>query len=144
MAETTGDAGALVKNEPLIKNTIDGTEKLYVNSAHSTGHDFSRLSVNVNDNIVGNAGAGLGTQYEAPYGLADSCGKTARPQADAEMRAEMHHGGSGGGMQRELPMDYQLGLRLRLRGLRHVVIGLSTVQVGRAGAVGGLMSHACC
>jgi len=98
-AETTGgDVGTLVKNEPLIKNTIDGTDKLYVNSAHNKGDDFNRLSVNINDNILGNAGAGIGTQYDASLAPADSCGKTARPQADAEMRSEKHHWGSGGGM----------------------------------------------
>jgi len=99
--ETTGgDVGTLVKNEPLIKNTIDGTDKLYVNSNHQNGDfDFNRLSVNVDVNWSGNFGAGLGTQYDTQMiSGGNSCGNTARPQADAEMRTEQHHWGSSGGM----------------------------------------------
>ena len=61
--ETTGgDVGTLVKNEPLIKNTIDGTDRLYINShhGHTGSFDFNRLSVNADDNPHGNFGAGLG------------------------------------------------------------------------------------
>ncbi|CAE7857083.1 unnamed protein product [Symbiodinium microadriaticum] len=101
--ETTGgDVGTLVKNEPLIKNTIDGTDRLYVNShhGHTGGFDFNRLSANADDNPHGNFGAGLGTQYDAHIisGGGGTCGNTARPMADAEMRTEKHHWGSGGGM----------------------------------------------
>ena len=114
--ETTGgDVGTLVKNEPLIKNTIDGTDRLYVNShhGHTGGFDFNRLSANADDNPHGNFGAGLGTlaalkgrclfrlfflptlrhlgtQYDAHIisGGGGTCGNTARPMADAEMRTE--------------------------------------------------------
>ncbi|CAE7745969.1 unnamed protein product, partial [Symbiodinium microadriaticum] len=85
---TGGDVGTLVKNEPLIKNTIDGTDKLYVNSNHENGDfDFNRLSVNVDVNWSGNFGAGLGTQYD-----------TQMISGDAEMRTEKHHWGSDGGI----------------------------------------------
>ena len=97
---TGGDVGTLVKNEPLIKNTIDGTDKLYVNSNHENGDfDFNRLSVNVDVNWSGNFGAGLGTQYDTQMiSGGNTCGNTARPMADAEMRTEKHHWGSDGGI----------------------------------------------
>ncbi|CAE7472194.1 unnamed protein product, partial [Symbiodinium pilosum] len=92
--ETTGgDVGHLIEWEPLIKNTHNGVDDLYVNTEMNT-NDFNRLSTNRNGGY--NLGSGLGTQYDA--NLASNCGDTERPQADAQMRTEKYHWGSGGGI----------------------------------------------
>ena len=56
--ETTGgDVGHLIEWEPLIKNTHNGVDDLYVNTEMNT-NDFNRLSTNRNGGY--NLGSGLG------------------------------------------------------------------------------------
>ena len=58
--ETTGgDVGNLIEWEPMIKNTHNGVDDLYVNTEMNT-YDFNRLSTNLNSRY--NRGAGLGAR----------------------------------------------------------------------------------
>lgn len=90
--------------DPFAGNMHKGANELYVNQVD--GDDANRLTVNPRSTNTNNLGAGLGTAYDWTTAVAASnygkdgssgspCGRTQRPQADAEGWSSNHHWAQG-------------------------------------------------
>lgn len=93
------EVGTLDSHEPMVVQGNVGT--LWVNAGDG---DNNRLSPTRNPG--GNYGWGLGTAYDQG---GNPCAQTMRPQADAELRADVHHWGSAGGIGGLIGTDHVCG-----------------------------------
>jgi hypothetical protein len=96
-AETIdAETGEIDSHEPLVKNSRGSTTDLWINIKAGDG-DLNRLSTA--EHPPNNLGYGLGTRYDLATVDNSPCGNpTMRPQADAQLYADQHHWGSGGGI----------------------------------------------
>jgi hypothetical protein len=93
-----GNVCSLVENEPMVRNSINGTsaDKLFFNIfvGDLDKNRVSTIHAGGQNQNYNNYGWGLGTSYDHNIGACN----THRPTNDAQMHTTVHHWGSGGGM----------------------------------------------